>query len=76
MGTGHEAELVLAGAAQERDGPRHELFGLAGALCEELGGTKVSVRVRFSATPAKSGVMRTVAPSSPDAEALTSKGGG
>jgi hypothetical protein len=76
MGTGREAELVLAGDAQELEGPRHELFGLAGALCQELGGTNVSVKVRFSSGPhTKSGVMRTVTPSTPDVEVLSLKGG-
>jgi hypothetical protein len=73
MGSGGEAELVLAGDGHDGDPSRHELFALAGALCEELGGTRVNVRVRFSNS--KSGVMRSVAPSSPDAEPLTSKGG-
>jgi len=62
MGTAHEAELVLAGDAEELEQSRHELFALAGSLCEELGGTRVNVRVRFSS--ARSGVMRTV-PSAP-----------
>ena len=74
MGTSHEAELVLAGDAQELEGPRHELFGLAGVLCQELGGTNVSVKVRFSsAQHSKSGVMRTVSPSTPDTEVLVLK---
>jgi hypothetical protein len=68
---GHEAELVLAGDGHELDRSRQDLFELAGALCQELGGTGVSVRVRFS--HAKSGVMRTAAPSVPDAEILSSK---
>jgi hypothetical protein len=77
MGTGREAELVLAGDAQELEGPRHELFGLAGALCQQLGGTNVSVKVRFSSGPhSKSGVMRSVTPSTPDTEVFTVKGGG
>ena len=64
MGTAYEAELVLAGDSEELEGSRHQLFALAGTLCEELGGTLVNVRVRFS--NAKSGIMRAVAPSSPD----------
>src|SRR5688572_4049406 len=48
MGSSHEAELVLAGDGHETDPARHELFAIAGALCEELGGSKVNVRVRFS----------------------------
>jgi hypothetical protein len=71
MGTSHEAELVLAGDSEELDGSRHQMFALAGTLCEELGGTNVSVRVGFS--NGKSGVMRSVSPSSPDVESLVSK---
>jgi hypothetical protein len=58
MGTRSEAELVLAGGGSEADPSRHELFALAGALCEELGGTSVNVRVRFCNS--RSGVMRSV----------------
>ncbi len=73
MGSGNDAELVLAGDGSDADPGRHELFALAGALCEELGGAKVNVRVRFSNS--KSGVMRTVSPSTPDAEPAVSKSG-
>jgi hypothetical protein len=73
MGSSPEAELVLAGEGHERDPIRHELFALAGALCEQPGGTKVNVRVRFAS--GKSGVMRTAAPSTPDIEPLVAKGG-
>ena len=45
MGTGREAEVVLGGDSEELEASRHELFALAGTLCEELGGTQVSVRV-------------------------------
>jgi len=71
MGTGHEAELVLAGDSEELEASRQHLFELAGTLCEELGGSLVNVRVRFSSS--KSGVMRSVSPSSPDVEPLASK---
>lgn len=71
MSTGHEAELVLAGDSEELEASRQQLFELAGTLCEELGGTRVNVRVRFSNS--KSGVMRAASPSSPDAEPLASK---
>ena len=71
MGKNHEAELVLGGDSEELDGSRHEMFELAGTLCEELGGTRVSVRVRFS--NGKSGVMRSVTPSSPDVDSQVSK---
>lgn len=70
MGSQSEAELVLAGDGGEADPSRHELFALAGVLCQELGGTSVSVRVRFSG---KSGVMRSVATASPE-DAVASKG--
>lgn len=70
MGTAHEAELVLAGASEELGASRHELFALAGSLCEELGGTRVNVRVRFAG--GRSGVMRSVTPSSPELLPLAS----
>jgi hypothetical protein len=66
-----EAELVLAGDSEELEGSRHEMFALAGTLCEELGGSHVNVRVRFSHS--RSGVMRSVTPSSPDVETFASK---
>jgi hypothetical protein len=66
-----EAELVLAGDNDDLEASRHELFALTGTLCEELGGSKVSVRVRFS--NAKSGIMRSVTPSTPDVEPLVIK---
>ena len=72
MGSSNEAELVLVGDGHETDPARHELFAIAGALCEELGGSKVDVHVRFSNN--KSGIMCSLAPLTPDAE-LTSKGG-
>jgi hypothetical protein len=71
MGTSREAELVLAGDSEELEVSRHGLIALAGTLCEELGGTLVNVRVRFSNT--KSGVMRSVSPSNPDLEPLVYK---
>jgi hypothetical protein len=66
-----EADLVLAGDNDDLEASRHELFALTGTLCEELGGSKVSVRVRFS--NAKSGIMRSAAPSAPDVEPLVIK---
>ena len=72
MGANSEAELVLAGDGHDADPARHELFALAGALCEQPGGTKVNVRVRFAGS--KSGVMRSATPSSPDVESMASKG--
>jgi hypothetical protein len=67
-----ERELVLAGDSEELSQSRHELFALAGALCDELRGKRINVRVRF--TSPTSGVMRTVTPSSPDLQELVSKG--
>ncbi|MBC8077551.1 MAG: hypothetical protein H7Y32_15865 [Chloroflexales bacterium] len=66
MGSSDEAELVIAGDGPEDNPSRHELFALAGALCEELGGTGVNVRVRF--TTGKSGMMRSVIPGAAGAE--------
>lgn len=54
----HEAELVLAGDGEELEASRHELFALAGSLCEELGGAHINVRVRF--THGRSGVIQAV----------------
>jgi hypothetical protein len=71
MGTAHEAELVLSGDSEELEHSRQQLFELAGTLCEELGGTRVNVRVRFSNS--KSGIMRSVSPSTPDVEPYVSK---
>jgi hypothetical protein len=71
MGFGGEAELVLAGDSEELEASRHEIFALAGTLCEELSGAQVNVRVRFSNS--KSGVMRSVTPSTPDVEPFVSK---
>ena len=58
-------ELVLATDVTAGDEFRHELFVLAGTLCDELRGTEVSVRVRFDTLrPASSvsGVRKSVAP--------------
>jgi hypothetical protein len=57
-------ELVLASDVTAGDAVRHQLFALAGTLCDELRGTRVSVRVRFDTLrpgPAVSGVMKSVA---------------
>lgn len=63
-------ELVLAASATASEDVRHELFSLAGRLCEDLRGTQVSVRVRFdtlrpASSPATSGVMKAVGPTAP-----------
>ena len=58
-------ELVLAADVTAGDDFRHELFSLAGTLCDELRGSPVSVRVRFDTLRPKSGVsgvMKTAAP--------------
>jgi hypothetical protein len=58
-------ELVLAAEALAGDELRHELFALAGTLCDELRGAPVNVRVRFgSGRPETgvSGVMQSVVP--------------
>lgn len=70
LGSQQEAELVLASEGGEADPSRQELFTLAGTLCEELAGTSVNVRVRFTG---KSGVMRSVGSPAADADALASK---
>ncbi len=60
-----QGELVLAADARAGDDFRHELFALAGTLCDELRGSEVSVRVRFgSGRPETgvSGVMKSVVP--------------
>jgi hypothetical protein len=60
-------ELVLAADVTAGEDVRHELFALAGTLCDGLRGSEVSVRVRFDTirpASAPSGVMKTVASSS------------
>ena len=57
LGSQKEGDLALANDGGEGDPSRQELFNLAGTLCEELSGTNVNVRVRFTG---KSGVMRSV----------------
>ncbi len=71
MGTSQEAELVLSGDSEELEASRHQLFALAGSLCEELSGTRINVRVRFAS--GRSGVMRSVNPSSPELLSLAAK---
>jgi hypothetical protein len=61
-------ELVLASDVTASDAVRHQLFALAGTLCDELAGTKVSVRVRFDTIRpghSASGVMKAAAPAAP-----------
>jgi len=64
MLTKRHGELVLAASASAGEEVRHELFTLAGRLCDDSRGTEVNVRVRFdtlrpSSVPAISGVMKT-----------------
>jgi len=59
-------QLVLASDVTAGDAIRHQLFALAGTLCDELRGTRVSVRVRFDTmrpAPSVSGVMKSVSAS-------------
>jgi hypothetical protein len=61
-------ELVLASDVTAGEAVRHQLFALAGTLCDELRGTRVSVRVRFDTvrpSPPVSGFMKSVASASP-----------
>jgi len=58
-------ELVLASDVTAGDAVRHQLFALAGTLCDDLVGTRVSVRVRFDTirpSPSVSGVRKSVTP--------------
>ncbi|MEO6600868.1 MAG: hypothetical protein ABIQ16_13400 [Polyangiaceae bacterium] len=69
-------ELVLAADVTAGDDVRHELFALAGKLCDDLRGTAVSVRVRFDTirpASAASGVMKTVSSSPGRVDAETKK---
>ena len=70
-------ELVLASDVTAGDDVRHQLFALAGTLCDELSGSKVTVRVRFDTirpSPSVSGVMKSVTPVTP-AESLSEDDG-
>ena len=69
-------ELVLAADVTAGDDVRHELFALAGTLCDDLRGSEVSVRVRFDSvrpTNAVSGVMKTVPSAAGDVASKTSE---
>jgi hypothetical protein len=66
MAPNRAGKLVLA-ADRSDDGDHHELFALAGALCEALPGGELSVSVRFSERRPHSGTMRSVRPSVPSA---------
>jgi hypothetical protein len=64
MSRGGSGEIVLTSDATED--VRQALFALAGTLCEDLRGTELGVRVRFSGTAAGSRTMRSARPSSPE----------
>jgi hypothetical protein len=51
-----EGELVIAADEHLPDEARHQLVAFAGALCDGLRGSDVSVRVRFATSPSRSGV--------------------
>ncbi|MCA9592123.1 MAG: hypothetical protein KC776_02405 [Myxococcales bacterium] len=57
MAVNPAAELVLTADESVDEDVRHELFALAGALCEELTTSQVAVRVRFSPSPSQSGLV-------------------
>jgi hypothetical protein len=51
-----EGELVIATDEGLPDDAKHQLVAFAGALCDGLRGSDVSVRVRFTSSASKSGV--------------------
>jgi hypothetical protein len=57
-------ELLLAADSLISDDARHQLFALAGTLCDELYGAELGVRVRFSTRSAQSGKMPSARPRS------------
>ena len=63
---GLSGELVLTASPYdaptdiEDDRVRHELFALAGTLCDEVAGTEISVSVRFPQPTERSGLMPSV----------------
>ncbi|HEY3236240.1 MAG TPA: hypothetical protein VGJ84_16100, partial [Polyangiaceae bacterium] len=48
-----KAELIITTGLKDEN-VRHELFALAGTLCDDLKGTELSVKVRFSRPPSGS----------------------
>jgi hypothetical protein len=64
MARGGSGEIVLTSDSTED--VRQALFALAGTLCEDLRGTELGVRVRFSGAPAGSRTMRVARASNPD----------
>ena len=61
-------ELILGADPGVGDDAQHQLFALAGALCDELYGTDLGVRVRFSHRRATSGTMPSVPPIAADSD--------
>jgi hypothetical protein len=51
-----EGELLIATDEHLPDDARHQLVAFAGALCDGLRGSDVSVRVRFASSASRSGV--------------------
>jgi hypothetical protein len=64
MARGGAGEIVLTSDGDEN--VRQSLFALAGTLCEDLRGSELGVRVRFSEGHQTSRTMRSVRPSSPE----------
>jgi hypothetical protein len=64
MARGGAGEIVLTSDGD--DEVRQSLFALAGTLCEDLRGSELGVRVRFSDGDRASRTMRSVRPSSPE----------
>ena len=64
MARSGNGEIVLTSDGDED--VRQSLFALAGTLCEDLRGSELGVRVRFSEEYAASRTMRSVRPSSPE----------
>lgn len=62
MASAPRSDLVLAGEGKGSDQNRHDLFALAGTLCDELRGSELSVSVRFVDGRPESGTMRSVSP--------------
>jgi hypothetical protein len=66
MSTNSSGELILSAAEHASDAIRHHLFTLAGSLMDDLAGSPVNVRVRFTST--SHSAVRVVRPSSPDVD--------
>ena len=75
---GLSGELVLTASPYEApndidgDRVRHELFTLAGTLCDEVAGTEISVSVRFPQPTERSGLMPSVHKVPTDADSVAS----